>query len=185
MSLSPRTPGSSSVSVLAAWLVQLLSLLAIVATLLLLVATAWVLYRESTWLPAATVADSEETEKRNRQSFFHGTIGTEVVPLPVLRVLPELFPEHFRPLKPPEAGGWMRQFGFIPSSRAPVPHPTGEKLDGLPLGFTLSHYRPKSAAPSPVKFVGLACATCHTTLLRRPDGTDYLVVGTGNTSLNL
>jgi hypothetical protein len=48
------------------------------------------------------------------------------------------------------------------------------------LGFTVSHYRPKSGAPSPVPFVGLACATCHTTLVN-----GRLVVGTGNMSLNL
>src|SRR5439155_11510583 len=112
------------------------------------------------------------------------TIGTEVAPLPVMIVLPTLFPEHFLPLGE-EAGTWHQQFGFIPSDRPPVPNPGGESLKGLPLGFTVSHYRPKSRAPSPVKFVGLGCATCHTTLIRRPDGSDFLVVGTGNTALNL
>src|SRR5262249_25308728 len=119
-----------------------------------------------------------------REAFFHGTIGTEVAPLPVMKVLPAMFPEHFQPLGK-DAGDWSRQFGFIPSARTPVPHPGGESLEGLPMGFTLSHYRPKFGAPSPVKFVGLACATCHTTLIRRPDAKDFLVVGTGNTSLNL
>jgi mono/diheme cytochrome c family protein len=183
--LSSPASRPSSVAVFAGGLVRLLCILAIVAAVAVLAAAGFILYRERTWQPPPTVQADTPPETRNEQSFFHGTIGTEVVPLPVLRVLPEIFPEHFLPFKQPEAGDWVRQFGFIPSSRAPVAHPTGEKLDDLPMGFTLSNYRPKSAAPSPVKFVGLACATCHTTLLRRPDGTDYLVIGTGNSALNL
>jgi hypothetical protein len=53
------------------------------------------------------------------------------------------------------------------------------------VGFTLSNYRPRTGAPSPVLFVGLACATCHTTVLRREGQPDYFVIGTGNTALNL
>jgi hypothetical protein len=162
-----------------------LSLLAIVATAVLLGLTAYIISQENTWLPPPTVAAQTEEKTRNEQAFFHGTIGTEVAPLPVLAVLPELFPEHFQPFGP-DRGDWIRQFGFIPSARSEVKHPRGESLEGLPLGFTLSRYRPKTGSPSPVPFVGLACATCHTTLIRR-SATDegFLVVGTGNTALNL
>jgi hypothetical protein len=155
-------------------------------TVAVLLLTGYLLFREERWLPEPPPAPQtrEEKARRYREAFFHGTIGTEVAPLPVMKVLPAMFPEHFQPLGK-DAGDWARQFGFIPSARTPVPHPGGESLEGLPLGFTLSHYRPKSGAPSPVKFVGLACATCHTTLIRRPDGSDFLVVGTGNTALNL
>jgi mono/diheme cytochrome c family protein len=159
-----------------------LCLASLAATLVVLGGTAFVLYRETQWLPDPVY--SEDLGKRNSEAFFHGTIGTEVAPLPVMQVLPAMFPEHFQPLGK-DAGTWDRQFGFIPSERLPVPHPRGESLENLPLGFTLSNYRPRSGAPSPVKFVGLACATCHTTFIRRPDGSDFLAVGTGNTALNL
>ena len=175
----------SLLGILAGRLLQGVSLLLIGLTALGLVLTVWILAQESAWLPPPVIKDSEEAQKRNEQAFFHGTIGTEVAPLPVIQILPELFPEHFRPFPQAEAGDWQRQFGFIPSARVPIAHPAGENLEGVPLGFTLSHYRPRSGAPSPAKFVGLACATCHTTLIRRTDGKDHLAIGVGNTALNL
>ncbi len=177
----------TTVSRVARWVLRGGCVAAIVATAVVLLLTGYLLFREAQWLPAAAPPPQGPAEEatRRHQAFFHGTIGTEVVPLPVLKALRARAPEHFQPLGREGAGDWVRQFGFIPSERAPVAHPGGESLKGLPLGFTLSHYRPRSGAPSPVKFVGLACATCHTSLIHRPDGTTFLVVGTGNTALNL
>jgi hypothetical protein len=164
---------------------RVLAATAIVAGVILLLVTAYVLGREATWLPRTSVDRVEKDRNRNEKAFFHGTIGTEVVPLPVLQVLPEICatedgsPSHFYPFG--KAGGsWIEQFGFLPASLAPASAPVDPLARDLPLGFTISHYRPKSGAPSPVAFVGLACASCHTTRIN-----GKLVIGTGNTALNL
>ncbi len=159
--------------------VSRLSVLAIAAAAALLLATAYLLGREATWLPQPPSHSGEKEEVRNERAFFHGTIGTEVVPLPVLKVLPAICPNHFQPFGE-NAGSWIEQFGFLPSSLAPASAAVDPLAKDLPLGFTVSHYRPKSGAPSPVVFVGLACATCHTTRIK-----GKLVIGTGNSSLNL
>jgi len=127
------------------------------------------LYLERTWVSPQSLGPEE--------AFLYGSIGTELAPLPALLVLPELFPEHFQPAGP-DAGDWVEQFGFLrtddPRSR------------GLPVGFVATNYRPKSAAPSPVEFVGFSCVLCHSTEIRA-DGSDetHFVVGPGNSSLNL
>ena len=120
-------------------------------------------------------------------AFFHGTIGTEVMPLPVAQVLPDLYPQHFKPLGK-DAGDWIDQFGFIRRDdvAADVPPGSDAEAGGLPLGFTVSNLTPGTGAPSPVKFVGIGCATCHTTRIRRSiDDRGVLVVGTGNPALNM
>lgn len=110
------------------------------------------------------------------EAFRHGTIGTEVMPLPVALVLPDLFPHHFQP-GGQTAGSWVEQFGFLDDPENP---------DGLPIGFTTTNYRPQSAAPSPVRFVALTCALCHTTELRTSDGgAAARLVGPGSVSINL
>lgn len=125
----------------------------------------------------AAIASDDSAVDARRAAFFHGTIGTELVPLPVLTALPALYPQHFQPLGA-EAGDWIDQFGFL---RADPP-----REDGLPIGFTVSNHLPRTGAPAPVPFVGLGCATCHTTRIRRSiDDPGVLVVGPGNASLNL
>jgi hypothetical protein len=150
------------------WVVGLIRIVLVAGTVLVLVLTGLLLYREKGWAQPEFLGP--------REAFFDRTIGTEVIPLPVLQVLPELTRErkHFAPLGP-DAGDWIEQFGFLRSK---------ESKD-LPVGFTLSHYRPRSGAPSPVPFVGIGCATCHSSEIVRPDGTRFFVTGTGNTSLNL
>jgi hypothetical protein len=180
----PRSP--QFVARAARGLLRALCILAIITSAALLAATAYlILGRESTWLPPPPTRPGETTDQRNARAFFQGTIGTEVVPLPVLQVLPEICdspdgrPSHFYPFGR-AAGSWIKQFGFLPSSVASDLVPPEPLAKDLPLGFTVSHYRPKSGAPSPVAFVGLACATCHTTRIN-----GKLVVGTGNTALRV
>ena len=136
---------------------------------ILLALTAAFLFVERTWV--------EPRFAEPKEAFYYGTIGTELVPLPVLLVLPSLFPEHFQPFGP-EAGDWVEQFGFLRSD--------DPRARGLPVGFAVTNYRPKSGAPSPVEFVGFSCVLCHSTEIRASGNSQsHLVIGTGNTSLNL
>jgi mono/diheme cytochrome c family protein len=111
--------------------------------------------------------------------FVHGTIGTEFIPLHVLSVLPEIVPQHFQPNK---AAGedWVDHFGF-------VRHPDPKENHGLPVGFVVTNYQPASASPSPVKFVGLSCAACHS--VRHRLETDAaprpIIFGAGNAHMDL
>jgi mono/diheme cytochrome c family protein len=128
--------------------------------------------------PAHERNQAPDDVKANREkAFFHGTIGTELMPLPVAQVLSDIYPEHFQPLGQ-NAGDWIEQFGFIRSKDS--------ASLGLPVGFTISESLPGTGEKAPIPFVGLGCATCHTALIRRSiDDPGYLVTGTGNPSLNL
>jgi mono/diheme cytochrome c family protein len=144
-------------------------ILADIVVTLLLIATAGLIWLERGWAEPQLSRDAED-------AFRHGTIGTELMPLPVALVLPDLFPDEFSPAGQ-EAGDWVEQFGFIRSEPG---------SNGLPLGFVTSNYRPGSASPSPVPFVGFACALCHSTELRDGSGKVLKIVyGPGSVSLNL
>src|SRR3954452_3220524 len=147
---------------------RILALVAITIAAGALLAAGFVLYSETRWVKPEHLSPAA--------AFSGGTIGTEVMPLSVLRVLPELSRErgHFKPILGSTAD-WIDQFGFLRSK---------ENKD-LPDGFTLSNYRPRSGAPSPIPFVGIGCAACHTSDIVRADGSVYRVVGTGNSSINL
>jgi mono/diheme cytochrome c family protein len=137
---------------------------------LALAATAALIVLERGW--AKPVFRSPE------EAFRHGTIGTELMPLPVAHVLPELFPHHFLP-GGAQAGDWVEQFGFLRGA-------PGAGNDGLPIGFAISHYRPQSGSPSPVAFVGFSCALCHSTAIaERDDQPGDIRYGPGSLSLNL
>ncbi|MEP3890956.1 MAG: hypothetical protein ABJN69_10845 [Hellea sp.] len=141
--------------------------LAAILIALLLVLTFVYFKVSQNWVKSANL--------KGEEAFLKGAIGTEVMPLVVLDVLPDMFPENFQPAGV-EAGDWIDQFGFI---RDP-------KNEALPVGFTLSNRRPKSGAPSPVPFVALTCALCHSTEIQ-PVGTNetHFIIGPGNRSLNL
>lgn len=104
-------------------------------------------------------------------AFREGTIGTELAPLAVFEVLPDLFSDgtdYLQPLGPAD-GDWVDQFGLIRRPDSP-----------LPVGMYLSHLRPQSGAGSPVPFVGLGCALCHSSEIRvTADGPAAVFVGTG------
>ncbi len=139
--------------------------------------------------------------RENQTVFVAGSIGTEFIPLPVLEVLPDIDSVRFPAPRKDEAtgalvGGWIDRYGFLERRNEPRTYPnTGPELAqllkddpelaALPVGFTLSHFRPFSPDPSPVRFVGLACAGCHSVRLPDRGPTGKLVYGAGNSGLDL
>ncbi|UWU83189.1 hypothetical protein N2605_27105 [Bradyrhizobium yuanmingense] len=152
------------------WLVRPALVLCNAVAVLALLAVSALIWLERDWAKPDTSRDPEA-------AFLHGSIGTELMPLPVAVALPVLFPEHF--LADGARGDWIEQFGFIRGA--------GEDLKQvLPLGFVVSRYRPGSGAPSPVPFVGFSCGLCHVTAIRTADdGSARQVPGPGSISLNL
>jgi hypothetical protein len=159
--------------------------LAILASVSLLAATFIFLIAESRWAP-------QEAPRSPPQAFVSGAIGTELIPLPVLEVLPELFPDKF-PKPSTTDRGWVRKYGFIPPGWEHRLLKNQQQEDfrspengQLPLGFSVARLRPLSAFPSPVSFVGLSCAACHSVQIRTDDTDPGVVVfGPGNSSLDL
>ncbi len=167
---------------------------AIGMTLVLLLATAVFVFLEHS-LPGPRWFQNKQTV------FVAGSIGTEFIPLLVLEVLPDIDPERFPPPRLDEttqalAGGWIERYGFLERRNEDRTYPaTNPELAALlkddrefwslPVGFTLSNYRPFSPDPSPVRFVGLACAGCHSARLPDRGPTGKLVYGAGNTGLDL
>jgi mono/diheme cytochrome c family protein len=168
--------------------------IAIGVTLVLVLATAALVYLEHS-LPGPRWFQAKQTV------FVAGSIGTEFIPLPVLEILPDIDPERFPPPRIDEktqalAGGWIDRYGFLERRNEDRTHPAtnpelaklledDRELWALPVGFSLSNFRPFSPDPSPVRFVGLACAGCHSARLpdRGPSG--KLVYGAGNSGLDL
>ena len=139
-------------------------------TVVLLVGTAGFIWAEAGWV--------KPKANDPRTAFVAGTPGTELIPLSVLKVLPELFPDQFQP-GGKDAGDWIEQFGFTRRAAEDA----GDR--DLPVGFTISHYRPKSGSPSPVLFVGVSCAACHSAEIRLSDGVAPVIVyGAGSNSIN-
>ncbi len=148
----------------AKWLLRGFQLVTVILASLLLISAVALVIVERGWI-------REQPMLGPTEAFYHGTIGTELLPLPVLEVLPDLFPENFG-----AGDAWIDRFGFLKSTNG----------NGLPYGFTVSNRRPQSGAPSPVQFVGFSCVLCHSTDIRET-GTDahHFVVGPGSVSLNL
>src|SRR5262249_8536609 len=146
--------------------------------------TVWVNMAQIGWQEPAWHTDPQE-------AFVHGSIGTELAPLVVFDALPDLFPDEFAPIdtylkaegvSAQPAGGWLEQYGFIPKPPADAGRPDA----ALPVGFIVSRHRPVSGAPSPVPFVGFACAACHSAEVRlEHDRPGRPLYGVGNPHMNL
>lgn len=148
------------------WL-KIVQISAITLVTCLLIAVFGFLWWESTWV---------KVQNNNPEvAFKEGSSGTEVMPLSVLQVLPDLFPDQFQPAGE-NAGDWLTQYGFIPNPDSEL---------GLPIGISVSNYRPNSGAPSPVKFIGFSCILCHSSIIKTQDSDPgVLVTGMGNSSLD-
>jgi mono/diheme cytochrome c family protein len=148
--------------------IKIVKIVVIAVCAVLLVVVGVFLRMESTWVKPQTLSKEE--------AFLRGSTGTEIMPLSVFKVLPVMFPENFQPAGV-SAGDWVEQFGFTRGQPG--------VNEGLPMGFSVSNYRPKSGAPSPVSFVGFSCSMCHTSQLRPPNGKDPLLIkGMGNASVD-
>ncbi|HKB01342.1 MAG TPA: hypothetical protein VKD90_03940 [Gemmataceae bacterium] len=163
---------------------QLLYVLAFLIGLAGLGVTVWLNVAQEQWREPVWHTDPQE-------AFVHASIGTELAPLVVFEALPALFPDEFAPIDTylkaegvtsPPAGDWVEQYGFV---RKP-PEDAGRADAGLPVGFIVSRHRPVSGAPSPVPFVGLACAACHSAEIRvEHDKPGRVLYGVGNPAMNL
>ncbi len=139
--------------------------------------TVWLVVMESVW------DRQNQTKSDPEDAFVNGSIGTELAPLVAFEVLPIIFPDEFQPLKSyfeshgktlENPGDWIEQYGFIRQDK------------GLPVGFVLSHHRPGSGAGSPVPFVGLSCAACHSAEIQTdPEKPGKVLYGVGNPTMNL
>src|SRR5882724_1039359 len=95
-----------------------------------LIFTFGFLFLESRWAPA-------EYSGSPQLAFVESSIGTELIPVSILEVLPDLFPDKF-----PPNGGWIKKYGFIPPgwSRQLLktqvnPNSKLVETPDLPLGF--------------------------------------------------
>lgn len=126
--------------------------------------------------------------KAPEDAFRHGTLGLEFAPLKYVLVMDEVSKDAFA-TRIGDAKPWPEAYGFIANPEAAgddlkVCEENADKV--LPVGFSVSRYLPISAATTPVKFVGLTCAACHSSQLRTPDGQRREVVfGAGNASLDI
>ncbi|QEL20375.1 c-type cytochrome [Limnoglobus roseus] len=151
----------------------ILQALLILAGAIGVLAAGAIVVLEHAWVTPTLEPDAAEV-------FRHRTIGTEFAPLAVLQVLPDIFPQYFQP----KAGeDWIDHFGFIrrtDSADAAANH-------GLPVGFCVTNYQPSSASPSPVPFVGLSCAACHSVQFRAKgdDAPREVIFAAGNADLDL
>ena len=151
-------------------ILNLLTTLGLLVTTILLLGTCLWFYVQGCW--------DRPSNHSPRSAFTQGSIGTELMPYPAFVALPKLAPDLFQPQgsvsEEPAMNYW--QFGMNDQlSSGP----------GLPTGFYLSNKRPKSGAPSPVPFVGIACVMCHSTEVYKPNGEAEIIVGAGNANLNL
>lgn len=149
-------------------MIRKLQILALGLSALVLAAAVVFVGLEATW--------AKPRELDELDSFRYGTTGCEILPLPALVALPKLFPEHFQP-GGPAAGDWIDQFGFVRGQPG--------VNEGLPQGFAVSHYRPRTGAPSSVPFVGINCSLCHSSrITRTPEDPGVVVLGMGSLSLD-
>jgi hypothetical protein len=150
-------------------MIRTLQIAAIAVSSLFLVLVVGLIALEFTW--------TQPDPATPRDYFLYGSTGTELMPLPVFQVLPDLFPDQFQPAGK-DAGDWIDQFGFVRGQPG--------VNEGLPAGINISKYRPGSGAPSPVPFVGFNCSACHVSKIRRSEGDEgVIVVGMGNASVDL
>jgi len=148
----PRPIGRRSRPRAARDVLRLLAVLAILAGAAVLLLTAYALDREATWLPPPSAPPGETEDQRNERAFLPRDHRHEIVPLPVLQVLPEICaggsPLGTGPIPAAGTGGGrlgraIRILTVRPGARAP-----GRAGQGPAAGVhTVSHYRPKSGAP--------------------------------------
>ncbi len=103
-------------------MIRALQIAAITLTSVFLAAVVGFVLMEKTW-----VGKEPDTPEGH---FLYGSTGTELMPLPVFQVLPDIFPDQFQPAGK-QAGDWVDQFGFVRGKEG--------VNEGLPLGMNVSY----------------------------------------------
>lgn len=128
--------------------------------------------------------DPDGPSAHPRPAFVEGPIGLEVFPLKYAAVLESVSGPAFRP--PGDTRSVWEIYGFIPDPQA-----TGDPICAdtagreLPYGFNITRYLPERATRTPVEFVGLTCAACHSGRIRHEDGISGIIDGMGNPELDV
>ncbi|MES0100666.1 hypothetical protein [Mesorhizobium sp. M0019] len=165
---------------LSTTLFWLLRLFAHTASVVLLVGSVAWLFAEwhfSEWTPATA-----------EEAFKSGSLGLEIMPVKYALVIDEVSGSAFRSGRQDAPSLW-RSYGFLDNPRAGLdskPACAGNAVDKLPVGFNISHRAPARAFGTPINFVGLTCATCHTAKLTFANGRESdPILGVGNQELDL
>jgi cytochrome c5 len=98
------------------------------------------------------------------RAFADGTLGLELAPLKYILVASKL---SGAALELPDGRPWKERFGFIDRANASARPCVADAPANLPVGFAVSNLLPGNATPVPVKFVGLSCAACHATVIKK------------------
>ncbi|RMF38312.1 MAG: hypothetical protein D6754_07785 [Alphaproteobacteria bacterium] len=160
----------------------LVNWIAIIASLVGLIAAGVWLYLEYRWADWAPVGTEAEQRKA---AFVSGPIGLEVFPLKYAAVLEKLSGKAFKH-HPDDSRSVWEIYGFLPNPKAkgePVCEATA--ADELPFGFNITNYVPVRAIQTPVKFAGLTCAACHSGVIRTEKGASDIILGMGNPELDV
>lgn len=139
----------------------------------------WLESRLAAWEPPAPGIAAE------RAAFVHGPIGLEVFPLKYAAVLDRVSGSAFRP-DPSDPRSVWEIWGFLPNPAATgAPLCAATAATELPFGFNVTTFLPERAAHTPLAFVGLTCAACHSGRVRGPEGPGPVIVGMGNPELDV
>lgn len=158
--------------------------LVVLSVVLLVISAAWLIMEShwSRWTPL------QDEPMAHAHAFAGGSIGLEVFPLKYAVVLNEISGAAFGLTEDDQRTVW-EAYGFLPDPG------TGDATDAicpgapdfaLPYGFHVSNMTPATAQRTPVEFVGLTCAACHSGVLETPDGSSTdIIVGMGNPRIDL
>jgi hypothetical protein len=135
-----------------------------IGALLLGVSALW-WYEEGQWGRYVALSPSD--------AFKDGDFGLQVAPLKYMLVA--------EVVSKAALAGWVDRFGFLQRNDYSAGACENDAPRNLPVGFSVSNRLQGNATPVPLKFVGLTCATCHSTKV----GKAGLVIGPGSQTLDL
>ncbi|RMH51904.1 MAG: hypothetical protein D6686_03440 [Alphaproteobacteria bacterium] len=158
---------------------------AILASLAALIASGLWLWGERIWSRPPAPDAVSGTEDPGYRAFVHGPIGLEIFPLKYAAVIEAVSGHAFRRDGADPRSLW-EIYGFLPNPRATgAPLCAANARDQLPYGFTITRTLPGRAADTPVAFVGLTCAACHSGRIRHAGGVSAIIDGMGNPEIDV
>ncbi len=159
---------------------------AVVVSLVLLIASVAWLYKEAQW--AQWSPSGDDVQAQQLAAFTYGSIGLEVLPLKYAAVIGTVSRSAYIMGTEDDRSIWDT-YGFLPNPAAnddadPLCAVNAEQK--LPYGFNVTNYLPKIAQKTPLEFVGLSCAACHSGTLHTEAGTTTEIInGMGNPALDV